>query len=173
MARRFGRNQKRAFRNQLALQEKLLEKHIGIIAERNGELHKANEIINLTAEILGEHFISLPVQTSEVKEIQDHYQFAAKNSSRYWANDVKLAFVEQALCHLETYQADAHIDELSGAMHMAFNSVSGKVAYAISDMAWRKLSEQQLVGLVQLEVANKMAKKVVQARKNAYSPRRF
>lgn len=173
MARRFGRNQKRAFRNQIALQEKLLEKHIGIIAERNGELHKANEIINLTAEILGDHFISLPVQTSEVKEIQHHYQFAVKNSSRYWANDVKLAFVEQALCHLETYQADAHIDELSGAMHMAFHSVSGKTAYAISDIAWRKLSEQQLIGLVQLEVANKMAKKVVQARKNAYSPRRF
>lgn len=167
MARRFGRNQKRAMRNQIQLQEKLLEQHIEVIGSHTKELYQANQIIKMTAKVLGEHFVTLPVQTVEVKEIRERYEYMPTRSVRYWPNhNHEIAnFVQHALCYIDTYQADAKVDELSGAMHMRYESISGDVAYGVSEEAWRRLPEEILVNKFAEQIATKMATVLVRAKK--------
>lgn len=169
MARRFGRNQKRAMRNQMQLQEKLLEQHIGYISSLNHDLRQANEVINLTAEVLGEHFATLPVQTAEVKEIRERYEYPKRQTSRYSFGDMNpvISAVQYSLCYIDTYQADARIDELSGAMHMRYKSISGNVAYGVSEEAWRRLPEKLLVTKFVDEISLDMAVHLVRERKKA------
>lgn len=167
MARRFGRNQKRAMRNKIQAQELLLEKHIDIIAEKNTELRQANEVIKDTAIILGAHFITLPVQTAEVKEIRERYEYSTQRTPNYWNADNApiTAFVQHALCYIDTHQADAKIDELSGAIHMSYKSISGQVAYGVSMEAWRRLPEKLLVTKFAERIAQDMATHLVRERK--------
>lgn len=169
MSRRFGRNQKRAMRNQIQLQEKLLEQHIEHISSLNHDLRQANEVINLTAEVLGEHFATLPVQTAEVKEIRERYEYPKRQTSRYSFGDMNpvISAVQYSLCYIDTYQADARIDELSGAMHMRYKSISGNVAYGVSEEAWRRLPEKLLVTKFVDEISLEMAVHLVRERKKA------
>lgn len=171
MGRRFGRNQKRAMRNKIQAQELLLEKHIDIIAEKNTELRQANEIIKDTAILLGEHFATLPVQTAEVKEIRERYEYSTQRTPNYWnaCNTPITAFVQHALCYIDTHQADAKIDELSGAIHMRYKSISGKVSYGVSMEAWRRLPEEILVKKFAEQIAQDMAIHLVRERKKALS----
>ncbi len=169
MSRRFGRNQKRAMRNQIQLQEKLLEQHMEHISSLNHDLRQANEVINLTAEVLGEHFVTLPVQTAEVKEIRERYEYPKRQTSRYSFGDMNpvISAVQYSLCYIDTYQADARIDELSGAMHMRYKSISGNVAYGVSEEAWRRLPEKLLVTKFVDEISLDMAVHLVRERKKA------
>lgn len=167
MSRRFGRNQKRAMRNQIQLQEKLLEQHIEHISSLNHDLRQANEVINLTAEVLGEHFATLPVQTAEVKEIRERYEYPKRQTSRYSFGGMNpvISAVQYSLCYIDTYQADAKVDELSGAVHMRYESISGDVAYGVSEEAWRRLPEEILVNKFAEQIATKMATVLVRAKK--------
>lgn len=176
MARRFGRNQKRAMRNQIQSQEKLLEQHIEHIEQHikhisslNHDLRQANEVINLTAEVLGEHFAGLPVKTVEVNDLLERYEYAVRQPACSWANEIDpgAIFVDQALCHIDTYQADARLDEITGNMHMRYKSISGIVAYGISNSTWNTLSEKRLVDMFTEQIANEMAVHLVRERKKA------
>lgn len=170
MSKRFGRNQKRAMRNKIQNQEKLLEHHIEIISSLNGDVRQANEIINLTADILGEHFASLPVKTVEVKEIQDRYQYAIERPvnmfGRNWQQPVR-GFVSHLLGYIETHQGVVYVDELRPLIHMRYKSLSGDVAYGLSDEAWRFLSEDQLIKLIKEKISVEMATHLVRQRKKA------
>ncbi|HRM29217.1 MAG TPA: hypothetical protein PLH48_01610 [Acinetobacter johnsonii] len=122
-----------------------------------------------TADILGEHFASLPVKTKEVEEIRERYEYPKRQTSRFCFGDSSAAmnFVQHALCYIDTYQADAKIDELSGAMHMRYKSISGNVAYGVSEEAWRRLPEKLLVTKFVDEISLDMAVHLVRERKKA------
>lgn len=170
MSKRFGRNQKRAMRNQIQLQEKLLEQHIEHTSSLNSELRQANEVINRTADILGEHFASLPVKTKEVREIQNRYQYAIHKPvmfGNYYRQDPTMAFVDNTLGYIETHELCSSIDELRHMIHMRYISESGRVVYGLSEKAWRKLSEKQLVLLIKEQIAVEMATLLVEHRKKS------
>ena len=169
MSKRFGRNQKRAMRNKIQNQEKLLEHHIEIISSLNWDIRQANNIVNRTADILGEHFASLPSKTTEVKEILPRYRNFTPHQSSYTSGPISTAaiFVDNALDYIDTYQAALSIDDLRKTMHMRYISHSGSVGYGLSDTAWRKLSEDQLVCLIKEQIAGDMATHLVRQRKKA------
>lgn len=170
MSKRFGRNQKRAMRNKIQNQEKLLEHHIEIISSLNWDIRQANEIINRTADILGEHFASLPVKTKEVKEIQNRYRYSVRMSVPSYASHGEMAirsFVNSTLSYIDTYQAALSIDDLRNTMHMRYISHSGSVGYGLSETVWRKLSEDQLIALLREQIAGDMATHLVRQRKKA------
>ena len=170
MSKRFGRNQKRAMRNKIQNQEKLLEHHIEIISSLNGDVRQANEIINRTADILGEHFASLPVKTKEVEEIQNRYQYAVHKPvvfGRDYNQDPTMAFVDNTLGYIETHESRLSVDELRHTIHMRYISESGHVGYGLSEKAWRSISEKQLVNLIKEQIAIEMATHLVRHRKKS------
>ncbi len=172
MSKRFGRNQKRAMRNKIQNQENLLNAHIDQIGSLNTRLHQANEIINLTADILGQHFVGLPVKTNEVKELLRRYEYAIHQpvSNLLPALHNPMAdLVDAALGYIETHQGVVYADELRDQVHMRYTSESGDVAYGLSNMAWCRLSEDQLVKLVKDQIAPDMAKLLVRERKKSQS----
>lgn len=170
MSKRFGRNQKRAMRNKIQNQCKLLEHHIGFIDSLNVDLRHANEIINRTADILGEHFASLPVKTKEVKEIQDRYRYSVRIPSPSYVSHGEMAirsFVDSTLSYIETHEANMFVDELRHTIHMRYQSLSGCAAYGLSEKAWRSLSEDQLVNLIKEQIAPEMASHLVRQKKKS------
>ena len=158
MAKRFGRNQKRKMRLEIESQNSLLAKQAREIKELNRNLSCADNTIKLTAEILGEHFISLPVQNFRVKEIQNLYQYAIKpaHPERYLTSR-HLEFCHKSLVYLETYQAEASIDKLRQLVHMRYFSQCGKVAYGLPKTVWDKLPAETLEKIIRTDIAQEMA----------------
>lgn len=170
MSKRFGRNQKRAMRLQIQSQAELIERNKNALGSIKTDLNQANEIINLTAEILGEHFISLPVKTKEVEEIQGRYRYSVRMPPISYVSHGEMAirsFVDNMLSYIETHEANIFVDELRHTIHMRYQSLSGRAAYGLSEKAWRSLSEDQLVVLIKEQIAHDMARLLVRERKKA------
>lgn len=74
MGRRFGRNQKRAMRAKIAGLEFMADLRQQEIAKLSSDLRDANTVVERTAQVLGDHFATLPAQTREVKEMQSSFQ---------------------------------------------------------------------------------------------------
>ena len=158
MAKRFGRNQKRKMRLEIESQNSLLAKQSREIKELNRNLSCADNTIKLTAEILGEHFISLPVQNIRVKEIQSLYQYAMRSlTPEIHLRSRHLEFCHKSLVYLETHQAEASIDKLRQLVHMRYFSQCGKVAYGLSKNVWDRLPAETLEKIIRTDIAQEMA----------------
>lgn len=174
MARRFGRRQKRVMRNQITHAEKRVhelsvnkQQLEALIQLGNEKIKELSYIANMTAEILGEYFVGLPAKTLEVKEIQSQYRMPIRTYHDYAdTTSVQPQFLRDALTYIETYQSSAHWDQLRGMMHLRYQSESSAVGYGLSEIAWSRLSENQIVELVQREIAPSMAKLLTKDQKN-------
>lgn len=169
MGKRFGRNQKRAMRSQIQNQAELIKRNEYAFNSLNADLHEANNIINFTAEVLGQHFVSLPVKTKEVKEILSHYEYYIERPigiGADWHRPIR-SFVDTALSRIDVYHAEVEADELRGMIQMRYTSRCGAVGYGLSQHAWRNLSENQLIELVKAQIAPKMATLLVRDMKEA------
>lgn len=167
MSRRFGRNQKRAMRTQIRnLQREVHLRNIkNLDLSRN--LDAANTVVERTYQVLGEHFITLPVKTHEVEDILEHYQVSIFQPVR--SHLIQHKVMESLdLIDIETHELSVRADELRGTVHMRYRSISGDVAYGLSDHAWRKIPEAYLVDLIKNQIAPEMAKILIREQKNRY-----
>lgn len=167
MSKRFGRNQKRKMREQVKLLERSVRYKNEQISELRNELYSSSVVIGRTKQVLGDHFATLPVQTLEVKDMLQRFKVSIFKPSHY--QDVN-ASVLDALNYIDmdTHQASVHADELRGTIHMRYRSISGEVAYSLSDHAWRKLSEVHLIELLKQQIAPEMAQHLIRERKKRY-----
>lgn len=166
MSKRFGRNQKRAMREQIRTNEQWIETKNQTILELKSMLNEANTVIERTSQVLGDHFVTLPVKPVEVEEVLERFQVSIFQPCRSYAIN---SAVMQALnlIDIDTYRASLRVDELRGTVQMRYESISGVVGYGLPDHAWRKLSEAHLVELVKNQIAPEMAKHLVRERKKA------
>ena len=165
MGRRFGRNQKRAMRQHIRLAELVIASRDKTVSRLETDLKQANITIERTAQVLGDHFVTLPVKTAEVDEILDRFKVSIFQHNRL---DSLQRAVYQAVDYVDTHQASVRIDELQGTNHMRYRSISGDVAYALSSHTWRKLSEGHLIELLSKEIAPEMARHLVRERKKLF-----
>lgn len=173
MSKRFVRNQKREMREQIEQLEQSIKMTNAIFDRVRRERDALRETVERTEQVLGQHFISLPVKTLEVKEILDRFQAIQLQPYNFFihsrSNEMQ-AMVLESLHYLEmeTHQSSLHVDELRGTIHMRYRSVSGDVAYSISDDAWRKLPEAHLIELLKQQIAPEMAQHLIRERKKRY-----
>lgn len=159
MSKRFGRNQKRAMRAQIRAAEKIIEIKTQSIKDIRRHLDAANTIIERTSQVLGDHFVTLPVKTREVEEILNRFQVSIFPDRAGILRSVKInQAVDYALFYIDTHQASVRFDELQQTIHMRYSCINGDVAYALSPMAWKKLSHAHLENLIAQQVAPEMAK---------------
>ena len=167
MSKRFGRNQKRAMRAQIAGRDDIIALKDQSLDRIYKDLKQANEVMERTAQVLGDHFATLPVQTVEVKEMLDRFRVSIFQPNRCsYVNEAVLSALHYI--EMEPYQAGVRADELRGTIHMRYESLSGEVGYALSDHAWRQLSEDHLVELLKQQIAPRMATMLIRAHKNRY-----
>lgn len=173
MSKRFGRNQKRAMREKIKEAEYFNQLCSELMKSVRTERDDLREVVDRTKCVLGEHFISLPLKTLEVKDILDRFQVTPFQPHKFFTPNQSRemqAMVLESLHYLEmeTHQSSLRVDELRGTIHMRYRSISGEVAYSISEHAWHKLSEAHLVDLLKQQIAPEMAQHLIRERKRRY-----
>lgn len=170
MGKRFGRNQKRAMREHIRLAELVISSRDKTVYQLEMDLKQANSVVNRTAEVLGSHFVSLPVKTLEVEEIVGRFQHEVFDRNSIFlgtqSNTHVRSTVMQAIEYIEVFRASAQIDELQRMIHMRYESISGAVAYGLSQKVWLMLPDKQKIELIKNDIAHSMAKHLVENRNN-------
>ena len=167
MGKRFGRNQKRAMREQLHLAKLVIASRDKTVCNLEADLKQANTVIERTSQVLGDHFVTLPIKTHEVEEILERFKVSIFQPNRsYTINSAVMQALD--LIDIDTYQASLKVDELRGTIHMRYQSISGDVGYGLSEHAWRKLSEGHLIELLRQEIAPAMAYHLIREQKKRY-----
>lgn len=169
MSKRFGRNQKRAMRAKMIELERAVEL-LKLEAEMvRSQLRNANAIIERTAQVLGDHFVTLPLKTQELTGIPNRFKVSIFKPHLHRYAEINEAVLDALeYINMDTHQTFVRIDELRGMVHMLCRSIGGDVAYALSDQAYRKLSEAHLVDLISQQIAPEMAKQLIRERKKRY-----
>lgn len=168
MSRRFGRNQKRAMRAKIAGLESLNEQQSKKISDLQNDNRLANTVIERTAQVLGDHFATLPVQTHEVKEMQNSFQVSIFQPNRSYSIQGAVMHALSAM-EIDVYQASLHVDELRNMIHLRYASESGQVGYGLSQQAWLRLREGQLQEMIEKQIAPEMAKLLARGRNKRQS----
>lgn len=163
MSRRFGRNQKRAMRAKIADLENQNELKERKTEDLRNDLRLANTVIERTAQVLGDHFATLPVQTYEVKEMQSRFQVSIFRPNREY--HMQRAVMDALnTVDVDVYQASLHVDELRSMIHLRYASESGQVGYGLSQQAWMRLREGQLQEMIEKQIAPEMARLLARGR---------
>lgn len=168
MSKRFGRNQKRAMRAKIAGLEFMADLRKQEVAELRDDLRRANTVIERTAQVLGDHFATLPVQSHEVKEMQSSFQVSIFQPNR--SHSIQDAVMRALnVVDVDVYQASLNVDELRAMIHLRFVSESGQVGYGLSQQAWSRLREGQLQEMIEKQIAPEMARLLARGRNKRQS----
>ena len=176
MSRRFGRNQKRAMRAQIAVLEQRVndfqfhtQQLEALMQIKNQKISELETVTERTAQVLGDHFATLPLKTQELTGIPNLFKVSIFKPHLHRYAEINEAVLDALeYINMDTHQTFVRIDELRGMVHMRCRSIGGDVAYALSDQAYRKLSEAHLVDLISQQIAPEMAKQLIRERKKRY-----
>lgn len=157
MSRRFGRNQKRRMRAELAAAQETgvkLERTISSIRAAGQDNEYA---VKLTADILGQHFVALPPQQMKMSRgIGQLVKLQKMEDPRCLTYAGAQDFAPQlcsALMELETFDVSAHKNELRDMVHLRVQNQRGEWAYAISRAALENVPHDYLVRKIAHELA--------------------
>lgn len=170
MSRRFGRNQKRKMRAEIAhvmeREAKLSEaywREQDLMVRMSKDNEQLRETINLTEKVLGAYFATLPPKTLEVNEeidMPENYHrmdYPRMSLTGLWDRsaplEAKLHFIDAAVMNGETW-----VDELKKQMHISFRSPAGEVRYGFSPNAFNNIPRERVVTYIAENMAEFLTK---------------
>lgn len=150
MSKRFGRNQRRKLREEIAFLKAEVDQCDRLLSSVRHELAMYRDVADRTAKVLGDYFISLPVKTVGVKHIPDFFNFQNPLPATPvwpWGN---LRPTMEALSYIdsEIMVGRTTFDQLRGQMHIRFSSGLGQVAYAVSRNAFSNITTTAAIRIV-------------------------
>lgn len=179
MSKRFGRNQKRRMRSEIArleVEKLSIQDRSDELEERNANLeiahimdsellksmsHNLSEMrkaMSTFESVVGPYFIGLPPKVNRVDKIHDVYHIPSTTrfSTKVWdSRDIsELSFKVHSL---ETTMLDAEYKELLGRMHIRLNGPAGDYAYATTTEALMMIPKSDLIERLSKEFATAMA----------------
>lgn len=160
MSKRFGRNQKRALRAQLAECRGQLRKSQETCQALRQQMSENEQCVRDVGQILGKHFAGLPPQFVRAMNIHPDMYLPACGAS---TDDPQVRSVRYHLMLLTKYQG-ARRDELSEMLHCRFITPAGDMAYGINEEAFRRMPSEVLQSRLCNEIAAEMAVAVVERR---------
>lgn len=171
MSNRFGRNQKRRMREELAAVRKSEDIHIKVAAlmgprilQLEGTIRSYQEIVSLTGQVLGSYFASLPENTLQIARKKGHdiigwLQHWPQPSApsrepselnRCVESTVKaIKMIEMALL-----EGAAWAEEARNIIHLRYYFADGQSAYSVSRQALKHLPKDHLKTTVAKECAD-------------------
>jgi hypothetical protein len=169
MSKRFGRNQKRAMRAEIALNYGALvlaTRKAGDLEDNNHRLRKetrgltANLQVALSAieearTILGEYFHGLPPRVIEQAHIPESVMLPHRGRLYGVADQASdLIAAANMAERLETIDGGAWLDDLTLGMHVSFKTPLGNVAYAFNPRTFQGQPKHRVVRHLADEMAN-------------------
>lgn len=160
MSKRFGRNQKRAMRAQIdsALRLSETQKTLKLEAMRQlvstrDRIHDLERAIELTREVLGEFFVTLPPVTKELHQGVDVLDVPhSQPRDRYmpYQDCAELVGMAMRFEQLEAIRHDIqkHFEDLRGMMHIRFRTGAGTMSYAFSPNSFKGMKRERVASII-------------------------
>jgi hypothetical protein len=173
MSNRFGRNQKRAMREQIEFHAKTasnlsdaLLMQQGLTAYQRQKIETMEGALDDVAKELGQYFYGLPPVKLRVDEYRDRFRLPAPipaSELMFRDSDQISHLVSQAAHELSFVRAGIERDRFTGSVHVQLETPDGKRFYAISASAWENMRKdrqrlnQQILPMIAREMAEFIA----------------
>ncbi len=163
MSKRFGRNQRRKLRAELAHvleQEAKLSTLMAKLSRDNDELR---ETINLTERVLGKYFVTLPPKTVDISyaERLEYLELPLpdKPSTVLYPEDRSGLLMEKIRAVTTAImRGDTWVDDLMGKIHIKFYSQAGEVRYCFAKDAFRYVPPERVATYIAQNMAEHLKK---------------
>lgn len=162
MSKRFGRNQKRALVAQLeqkdrdkAALDRLYENSRGQLRATEARVYELNKAIELTREVLGEFFVTLPPVIKPLREGVDVLHLAhSQPRDRYdriiYGDCAEVMHMVQRFESLEAIRSDIqpNFEDVRGMMHIRFSTAAGALSYAFSPNSFKGMKRERVASII-------------------------
>lgn len=163
MSKRFGRNQKRAMREQIKASEASRAMDRGLIAEQGRKLRDAEDYQRSVARIVGENAIAAGKPSMMQMTAYGDFQIAPRGQPRMpsymHSHPVSMDAVRAETMRL--LHIDVIRDITATQLHCRVMLKDKKAGYAISDLALMQMSKQELRHVIHREIADGLARLLV------------
>ena len=166
MSKRFGRNQRRALRQQLEQEQQRAQQLAGnleyISRSSSGERAELLRVLRNVADTLGEHFAALPAQVRKSTGLPDVIFERGRSISRSMSPHGMISAVSEMIEIIELHRIDAssNIDMLRGAICVHLKTPAGRSACYISRETFRALPRHVLVDQVSRQLVDQIAQEL-------------
>lgn len=167
MSKRFGRNQRRALREEVEKYVKAHEMDRALLGRQRQQIETLTAAMRTVANELGQHFFGLPPVQRDVNRVFDIYRLPkpiAAETLMFIEGAELCALVEHAVYNLSVMTASVERDRITGSVHIMLETPDGKRFYAVSESAWDSLRRdksrmaQQFLPMVASEMASFIAR---------------
>lgn len=167
MSKRFGRNQRRALREEVNKYATAHEMDRALLGIQRQQIKTLTAAMRTVAGELGEHFFGLPPVQRAVDRVFDIYRLPkpiAAEALMFIEGAELCALVEHAVYNLSMVAASVDRDRITGSVHIMLETPDGKRFYAVSGSAWESLRRdkrrmaQQFLPMIADEMANFIAR---------------
>lgn len=171
MSRRYGRNQKRRHREEIARLNQAYAMSTGL-SRRNAEnLKEANETMAKmirTIEKVCCHSIAIPPKEVKGNELRDHFRIDVRRVCNLGpTSDLRRMSTAETFRVIDLYALQVylmkHQDKFSTAVHLKYSG-GGHTAYMISEYALRSMSHDDLMRHFVPEIADAMIRNLREGR---------
>jgi hypothetical protein len=165
MGSRFGRNQKRRMREQIAVAEQATAVMVEIdhrnkqtMQSMASRIREQDAIIELTERVVGDYFVTLPVKSRKVDHVPEVGEPMRLPAPRIpmprFVPGEKIPLTA-ALNHIEvqTMIGSSEFDLLRQQVHVRFEADFGSVGYAVSSRTFRNVPRDSIVEIISREMA--------------------
>lgn len=172
MSKRFGRNQKRAMRKQMAELENKVQHLRSITSKQRSEkrvfiskLLKARRTLELVAEVLGPNFVGLEPPTIEVSHIPDYWNIPKLDTIRSYDWQL-MDHVAQEINLIETNRLTIVDRPFMEGVSIRLTTKEGDIAFGLSQELWHKLNDKTLGEVLHREISHILTKSLINRRNN-------
>jgi hypothetical protein len=136
MSKRFGRNQRKQMKDQIAKLESGLSAAERIIKRTEAFGRRDRNIVEETAQVLGRHFITLSPYQEEVRALDQlaagwRVAMASQIPTAYYSNDTSPSHQEVCEIVLPILRGSVEADKLRQRVHIQFTYSGRNVGYGI------------------------------------------
>ncbi len=154
MSKRFGRQQKRKMRTEIANRQAASALDHALIRHQGGKLEHLRSIFERIERILGRQWIGFDPQQVHVNSIPPVYNVAIMQHLSFSVDHRDPISIERIAQQLEVMQSDTRLDALRMNMHIRLKTPAGIVGYATDLRSLAKLPREDFIKMMTREMAN-------------------
>lgn len=169
MGKRFGRNQKRALKQELQNYKRANDMNCNLLAYATAERQKLQSQLDRVAKILGADHVALPVRNSTLKITDPNFRglyFAEKKQFVDFFNESQSPTLKLSRQEMFALIVRVAEDADKNAIHTRVQLADGNMAYSVSREAIDMIPESQLKYILIEEITRQISEALAKVLKN-------